>query len=148
MPSHSEKRILPFSVPQLYEVVAGVEDYPLFLPWVTSVSLSDWQKTDKDSSFVADVVMGYKMMTYPYRCRVHLAQDQGRIDIDYLEGPFSHLTNYWTFRPLNDHLTELAFHIDFELKSSSLRLILQPLLSQVVGQMTQAFEKRAHAVYS
>ena len=33
MPTHAEKRILPYQPGQLYDLVADVERYPDFLPW-------------------------------------------------------------------------------------------------------------------
>lgn len=147
MPSHSEKKILPFSAAQLFDLVADVEHYPAFLPWVNQASVSDRKETKTGQIFTADVVMGYKLLTYPYRCYVHLHTRENRVDIEYIEGPFSHLTNYWIFRPLNDQLTELTFYIDFDFQSPALRLLLHPLLDQVVHRMTLAFDKRAHQIY-
>ena len=36
MPQHSESRNLPFSAEQMFDLVADVEAYPLFLPWTAA----------------------------------------------------------------------------------------------------------------
>ncbi|MEE3049067.1 MAG: SRPBCC family protein, partial [Pseudomonadota bacterium] len=33
MPTHAERRVLPFSPDQLFDLVADIERYPDFLPW-------------------------------------------------------------------------------------------------------------------
>ena len=33
MPTHTEKRIMPYTAKQMYDLVADVESYPEFLPW-------------------------------------------------------------------------------------------------------------------
>ena len=33
MPTHTEKRALPYSADQMYGLVADVASYPEFLPW-------------------------------------------------------------------------------------------------------------------
>lgn len=143
MSVHSETKILPFTPQQLFHVVSKVDQYPDFLPWVTDAQISDHQQVSRhQENFLADLTMGYKLLTYPYQCRVHLSPFQ-RIDIDYVDGPFSHLMNYWTFTPLTDTLTELGFFIDFQFKSFSLQMMVQPLFTEIVKQMTQAFEERA-----
>ena len=33
MPTHAEKRVLPYKPEQMYDLVADIERYPEFLPW-------------------------------------------------------------------------------------------------------------------
>ena len=40
MPTHAEKRILPYRPEQLYELVAGVDRYPEFLPWCKAARIT------------------------------------------------------------------------------------------------------------
>lgn len=154
MPTHAEKRTLPYTPRQLYDLVADVDKYPEFLPWVQSAKISQRQikvlsvegSGLADENFLANIVIGYKIFTYPYRCRVHLKPEE-RIDIEYLEGPFSRLNNHWVFTPINEKLTEIDFFIDFEFHTSALQAILQPVFSEVVRRMIGAFEKRAKEIY-
>lgn len=153
MTTHAERKILAYTPRQLFDLVANVEKYPEFLPWVVSTKVSE-RKVDEgfnetggqSSSFLAEVEIGYKMLTYPYKCYVHLMPDY-RIDIEYIEGPFKHLNNHWIFRPVNDKLTEIDFYMDFELKTPALQALLQPMFSEVVKRMINAFEKHAGHIY-
>ena len=36
MISHREKRVVPFAADLIYSIVADVEQYPKFLPWVVA----------------------------------------------------------------------------------------------------------------
>lgn len=142
MPTHAEKRILSYTPKQLFDLIADVSRYPDFLPWVDSTNVYDI----KEDSFTADVMIGYKIFTYPYKCRVHLKPDH-RINIEYLTGPFHHLNNYWILTPLNDKLTEIDFYIDFEFNNPMLQSLLTPVFSEAVNRMISAFEKRAAEIY-
>lgn len=153
MPTHAQKKVVPYTPRQMFDLVADVEKYPDFLPWVVSSKISDpIESVSADTSghrfkqFTADVVIGYKMISYPYRCVVHLTPYE-RIDIEYLEGPFKYLNNHWTFTPINDRLTEIDFYMDFELKTTALQSMLQPVFSDVVGRMIDAFERQAAKEY-
>jgi coenzyme Q-binding protein COQ10 len=142
MPTHVENRILPYTPQQLFELITDVERYPAFLPCVVSAQISK----KEENHFLADVVVGYKLISYPYHCRVHLIPDQ-RIDIEYLHGPFKHLYNHWALTPLNEKLTQVDFYIDFEFKTLTLQMLFQPLFSEIVNRMISSFEGRAAQLY-
>ncbi len=142
MPTHAEKKILPYTPQQLFDIIADVGHYPAFLPWVESANVYDRQ----DHQFTADVDIGYRFLTYPYKCRVHLAQPN-RIDIEYLTGPFTYLNNHWILTPINDKLTEIDFYIDFEFSNPLLQSVLTPVFAEAVSRMIRAFEARASVLY-
>ena len=153
MPTHAERKILAYTPRQLFDLVANIEKYPEFLPSVVSTKVSERKIEDesdgtggKTSSFLAEVTIGYKIFTYPYKCYVHLTPDY-RIDIEYIEGPFKYLNNHWIFTPVNDKLTEIEFYMDFELKTPALQAVLQPVFSEVVKRMINAFERQAGHMY-
>lgn len=142
MPTHAEKRILPYQVEQIFDLVADVEKYPEFLPWVLSAKII--QRTH--DRFIADLEIGYKMIRTSYRSEVILTPHNA-IDTHYMNGPFHHLNNHWAFTQLNEKLMEVDFFIDFEFQSSYLQTLLQATFGEVVKRMIQAFEKRAAAIY-
>lgn len=142
MPTQAEKKILPYTPDQLFDLVVDVSNYPEFLPWVDTANTYDHQ----DTSFTADVTIGYKLFTYPYKCKVH-STPKSRIDIEYLTGPFHYLNNHWLFTPLNEKLTEIEFYIDFEFSNPMLQSLLTPIFSEAVSKMMHAFERRAAEIY-
>ncbi len=61
MPTHAEKRNLPFSPEQMFDLVADVEKYPQFLPWCVATRVKSRSKDNGVDGVVADMVIGYKM---------------------------------------------------------------------------------------
>jgi coenzyme Q-binding protein COQ10 len=145
MPSHHEKRILPYTPQQLFELVADVEKYQEFLPWCAS-SRINWRK---ENQFNADVAIGYKIFQEMFTSTVTL-QPYQRIDVIYEHGPFTHLTNYWTFQQTgrkNMPHCELEFFVDFQFHSGILNGAMTAIFQEAVHSMIGAFEKRAAAIY-
>ncbi|WP_032112098.1 type II toxin-antitoxin system RatA family toxin [Candidatus Paracaedibacter symbiosus] len=142
MPTHAEKRILPYQVEQIFDLVADVEKYPEFLPWILSANII----SREPQKFIADLEIGYKLIRTTYRSEVVLTPHQS-IDINYINGPFQYLHNHWNFQQRDDKLMELDFFIDFEFQASYLQVVLQSAFGEVVKRMIQAFEKRAAAIY-
>ncbi len=141
MPTHAERRFLPYSQEQLFALVADVERYPEFLPWCVAARI---RSRDEDV-LIADLVIGFKMVRERFTSRVTL-RGPDRIDVEYTEGPLRYLNNHWSFEP-QDGGCVIDFFVDFEFKSMILQKLIGALFNEAVRRMVGAFESRAHALY-
>ena len=141
MPHHHQKRVLPYTPKQMFDLVADVSKYPEFLPWCVGTRIN----SRKENSFNADVLIGYKAIRETFTSTVTLTPYQA-IDVRYERGPFSKLQNYWTFA---EHPTgcEIEFFIDFEFRSKMLSGLIEVFFSEAVRRMIDAFEQRARTQY-
>lgn len=143
MPTHAEKRALPYSPEEMYRLVADVDRYPEFLPWCLGARIRKREGT----IFWADLVIGFKMVRERFTSRVELNPEGRRIDVSYTEGPFKYLNNHWIFEPGPDGGTVIDFYVDFEFRNRVLQSIMGALFGEAVARMVAAFEKRAHDLY-
>ncbi len=147
MPSHSETQIFPYSVAQLYDLVADVEKYPEFLPWCRAARIIERH----DEYFLAELVICFKHITEKYTSRVNLHPPQGdhkpaSIDVELIKGPFTHLENHWKFIPKKNQ-TQLEFLVSFNFKTRLLDSLIGPFFSKATEKMVVAFTERAHILY-
>jgi len=145
MPKYAERRLLPYTPKQLYDLVADIERYPEFLPWCVGARVRERH----DNLIVADLVIGFRMFRERFTSRVTLLPDDPegpRIDTAYADGPFKYLTNRWLFR-LHDRGCEIDFFVDFEFRSRLLQMTIEILFGEAVRRMVRAFEMRAAALY-
>lgn len=142
MPTHAEKRLLPYRPEQLYELVAGVDRYPEFLPWCKAARIT---RRDGDV-FFADLVIAFKVFRERFSSKVTLRPATG-VDVEYINGPFRYLNNHWRFDPAPEGCL-LDFYVDFEFKSKLLQNLIGLLFNEAVHRMVAAFESRAHALYT
>jgi coenzyme Q-binding protein COQ10 len=142
MPTHAEKRTLPYRADQLFELVADIERYPEFLPWCRAARI---RKREGDV-ILADLVIGWKMIRERFTSRVALKKPD-RIDVSYHEGPFKYLNNHWIFLPLPDGSCVIDFYVDFEFHSRMLQKVIGVLFNEAVRRMVHAFEERARVLY-
>jgi len=142
MPTHAEKRHLPYTPEQLYDLVAGVERYPEFLPWCKAARIT---KREGDV-FYADLVVAFKMFRERFTSKVHVMPKYG-IDVEYINGPFRYLNNHWRFERADDGGCILDFYVDFEFRSKILQKLIGLLFEEAVRRMVGAFEARAKALY-
>ena len=143
MPTHAERRNLPHTTEQMYNLVSDVEKYPEFLPWCVGVRVKE--KTAKRIS--ADMMIGYKMFREKFSCKVNLTFPD-RIDVIYEDGPFKYLNNHWIFIREEDGSCTVDFFVDFEFNSIILQKVIGVVFNEAVKIMVHAFEKRADSVYN
>ena len=139
MPTHAEKRSLPYRPDQLYDLVADIERYPEFLPWCVAARV----RTRTEPELVGDLVIGFKGLRERFSSRVTLAADKRRIDVTYENGPFRYLNNHWLFEDDSEGYCVIDFYIDFEFRSRLLQTLMGALFERAVRRMVDAFETRA-----
>ncbi len=142
MPRHTEKRYLPYTPAQLFDMVADIERYDEFLPWVVAVRV----RSSSDVETVADLVVGFNAFKERFTSKV-AKQRPDRITVDYLEGPLKYLHNEWQFQPGKDGGTDLCFSVDFAFKSRVFEALAGQMFDRALRRMTSAFEQRAAALY-
>ncbi len=141
MPTHAEKRVLPYTDEQLFDMVADVRRYPEFLPWCVGARVV----SRTEGELVADLTIGFKMFRETFRSQVTLERPH-HVHVRYLTGPFRYLNNHWRFRPVANG-TEVDFFVDFEFKSRLLQAVIGTVFNEAVRLMVRSFERRAANLY-
>lgn len=139
MPRFAYQRRVPFAAGPVFDIVADVERYPLFLP--------GWQRARilerHDNVLTVEQTLGGWGLRWDFRTRAVLDRpDQIRIETH--EHPFEHLSQLWRFEPVDEHHTLVSLEADFVLAELALRGLLTTIFERGIGQTLDAFEKRAH----
>lgn len=142
MPRHRERKSLPYTPTQLFDLVSDIESYPQFLPWCVGARVVE----SSEQEVVADLVIGFKMFRERFRSKVTLKRP-GNIHVDYIRGPLKYLHNDWKFSDNDQGGTTIDFSVDFEFKNRIFEKVVGSLFSEAVRRMVGAFEKRAHEIY-
>lgn len=146
MGSHHERTLVPFTPEQMFDLVADVEDYPRFIPWIEALRIRDRQGDAEKGTLTADMVVKYKMFRETFRSRVTLDREAGTINVDYIRGPLKSLTNHWRFE---DHANgcEIDFCIEFEFKNFLMQTLATQLIDKAFRRLSGAFVDEAHRRY-
>ena len=140
---HKERRFINHSPLNLFKLVSDVKKYPEFLPWCLGARV----KNNSKNNFDADLIIGFKIYKEIYSSEVILDHVNKKIIVNYKDGPFEHLDNYWIFKE-NMKGCEVEFMVDFKFKSVFLQTLMETLFSEAVRRMVGAFEKRANELFN
>lgn len=148
MPTFTTKRRVRHSAADMFDLVANVESYPQFVPLCKALKVRERTPSGEGVEIiVADMTVSFKLVRESFRSRVTLDRPNLQILVEYLQGPFSHMQNRWTFRPTGDDACEVEFFIDYEFRSRTLGLLMGGMFDVAFRRLAAAFETRADQVY-
>jgi coenzyme Q-binding protein COQ10 len=142
MPHHHERRSLPHSAAQMYDLVADVRRYPEFLPWVSAIRI----RQNGDTEMLADMIVGFKSLRETFSSRVVKAP-KSSIIVDYLDGPMKHLHNQWLFEDVVSGGSIVDFTVDFSFRNRVFEALAGQFFDAALRKMTSAFIERADVLY-
>jgi coenzyme Q-binding protein COQ10 len=146
MPQFETHRPVPHTAEQMFDLVADVERYPEFLPLCEALTIRSRKERDGKILLVADMTVGYKAIRETFTTQVLLNKAERIIDVKYIDGPFRYLDNRWSFTEATPGST-VNFFIDYEFKSRILGALMGTMFDRAFRMFTEAFEKRASAIY-
>jgi coenzyme Q-binding protein COQ10 len=148
MPQFSTRRRVNHSAADMFDLVGGVEHYPEFVPLCSALKVRQRTPTGEGiETIIADMTVSFKLVRESFRSRVTLDRPRLQILVEYLQGPFSHMQNRWTFKPTGEHSCEIEFFIDYEFRSRMLGVLMGSMFDAAFRRFSAAFEARADQVY-
>jgi coenzyme Q-binding protein COQ10 len=149
MPEFTTKRRVHHAASDMFDLVADVEQYPEFVPLCRELKVRKRvPEPEGVEVLIADMTVAYKLVREKFTSRVTLDHPNLQILVEYLEGPFSHLENRWTFHPLGKSSCEIEFFISYQFRSRTLGLLMGAMFDAAFRRFAAAFERRADQVYA
>ena len=135
---------LGYTPQELFDLVADVASYPLFLPGCYSAHILE--RSGKE--MVADLTVGRGPLQGTFRSRVHLFPPY-KIDVAYVNGPLKTLTNQWLFQGLSggDEGCRVDCTLAFSFHNPLFNQMMSIFLTAAVTKVLGAFQARAEEVY-
>lgn len=142
MPGIHEVHSLPYSAEQMFDLVADVQRYPEFLPWVIATRI----RSDSETEMTADMLVGFAAIREKFTSRV-TKQRPDVITVHYVDGPLRDLDNRWGFRSLDQSHCEVDFCVDFSFRNKMFEALAGQYFDRAFRRMVEAFEARAAQLY-
>jgi ribosome-associated toxin RatA of RatAB toxin-antitoxin module len=148
---HVRKSVLLWYSPtEMYDLVAGVEAYPKFLPWCDKAEVL----TKHADGVTARLGLNYMGVRHAFTTRNTQVAGES-VEVKLVDGPFSLLDGTWLFRNLARSAAAssapAACKIEFDLRyafaSPALEVVVSPVFDKIANTFVDSFVRRAEAVY-
>ncbi|MRX09533.1 ubiquinone-binding protein [Pseudoduganella sp. FT25W] len=133
---------LGYSAQQMFDLVAGIEDYPKFLPWCGGVEIRE----RNGNVVVASVGINYHGVKQSFTTSNENTAPT-TIKMKLVDGPFKCLDGVWSFKPLRDDACKIELDLHYEFSSGLLDKLVGPVFGMIANSMVDSFCKRAETVY-
>ena len=143
MSAYTERQHLPYAAPQLFDLVADVERYPEFMPWVIEAHI----RCRKDHTIITDMTVGVGAFRKRFSTIAVLDRPH-RIDISSRDSMFDRFEQGWTFEPAAEGGTNVEYHVDFKFRSLVLQMLMGALFADRAVATMSAYTRRAHRLYA
>ena len=148
MPTFRTSHIVNHTPQQMFDLVADMESYPQFVPLCQSLKVRRRFITPGGAeTALADMTVGYKSIRERMTTRVTLDRQALRITSEYVDGPFSHLENMWSFSDAEGGNCRVDFYIAYEFRSRTLATLMGNMFDVAFRKFASAFEDRADQMF-
>jgi ribosome-associated toxin RatA of RatAB toxin-antitoxin module len=124
----------------LFALVDDVERYPEFLPWCSGTQV--YERTPEATRARIDV--DYHGLASHFST-LNRKQATGRMDLEFLEGPFDHFKGHWSFVPLGDEGCRVEFALEYSFSNAAMDALLGPVFGHIIETLVDRFVARAQA---
>jgi ribosome-associated toxin RatA of RatAB toxin-antitoxin module len=126
----------------MFRLVQDVPSYPQFLSWCVNTEVHEQTREEQLASLCIRV--GGVEQTFTTRNRFVPGE---RLTLSLVDGPFSHLSGEWIFKPLGDDGSKVALVLSFDFSSSVMSSAFRRGFTHIADKLVNDFGKRADDVY-
>lgn len=134
--------LVPYSAQEMFALVSDVDSYADFLPWCSDAKTLS--REDDHIEARVEFHVGAVKRSFTTRNK-HIGHSA--IEIELLDGPFSHLDGVWKFVPLGTDGCRISLRLHYDFSSRMMRTVTAPVFGQIANSLVAAFQKRAVEVY-
>lgn len=142
MPEVTRSVLVSYTAEEVFRVVNDIESYPLFVPSCTEGAVHEQSEQEMLAS-ISFKAMGFTK-TLTTRNRITFAE---RIEICFVDGPFTHLSGSWDFIPLSDQASKAVCTLSFTPKGRYAKLAAKSALSKAANEAIDRFHTRIVQLY-
>jgi coenzyme Q-binding protein COQ10 len=139
---HVERHYSKHTAPQIFDLIADVELYPEFVPWVISAKVARRQGT----TMWTDLTMGTGVLRKQFTTIASLDRPH-RMEINSCDPIFERFQQVWSFEDAPQGGTNIEYQVDLALKSSILGALIAASFASGARLMVKAYIRRAQTVY-
>lgn len=138
MPTVLKSVLVNHRAETMYALVEDVERYPEFLPWCSGAEV-----LERTAGITrARIGIDYHGLT-SHISTLNRKEAPGRMDLEFVEGPFDEFKGHWRFVPLGEQGCRVEFALDYAFSNAAMAALLGPVFGHIIETLVERFVARA-----
>jgi len=142
MPRINRSALVPFSAPQMFELVNDIERYPEFMAGCKSARVV----SRTDTELVGELKLAKAGISQQFTTRNELDPPRS-ITMHLVQGSFAAFNARWSFTDLSGQGCKINLDMEFEFASSLVDLAAKALFNDTANNLVDALVAQANRVY-
>lgn len=130
--------IVLHSAEMLWDLVADIRSYPEYLPWCSGADIVS--VSEKET--INTLHVNFHGLKQSFTTS-NTGEAPKFIQMDLVEGPFSHLKGHFSFIPLSADACTIEFFLEWDFSNFLVEKLVGPVFHVIASSMVNAFVKRA-----
>jgi len=122
----------------IFSLINNVEKYSVFLPWCSE---SNILKNEKNK-MIAEIEISKNLLKWKFKTENKYKKND-YIDMNLIEGPFSHLAGNWTFKKIDSNNTQVKLYLEYKFNNKIIEVSLKPIFSNIMSSILDSFISEA-----
>ncbi len=133
-----KNELINVNVEIIFDLINDVDNYDTFLPWC-----SESRIISHDENVVeAEINISKNFLKWKFSTKNKYFHNN-RINLELLDGPFSHLTGYWLFKIIDTNNTSVELYLEYEFDNKLIELSIKPIFSNIMTSILDSFISQA-----
>lgn len=143
----SRSALLSYPVKQMFDLINDIAAYPQYMEGCVGTEIIDSGEGYMQARL--DLAKAGFQHSFTTRNTLHEAANNAphRVEMELVDGPFSHFAGLWTLLPLGDGACKVSLELRFTLASKVLGAASKSLFNSMADNLVNALVKRAHHLY-
>lgn len=142
MANVARSALVAHSAELMFDLVNDVLAYPKFIPGCAQTKILE----KGEEAMRASVQISKAGVVQWFTTQNQMKRGE-YIQMELVEGPFTHLTGGWTFTCLAENACKIEFNLDFVFASKLAEVAFGKVFNNIANNMVKAFTDRAKEVY-
>jgi len=135
--------LVAFSAQQMFDLVDDIASYHQFVPYCQSS-----QELERSQQQVTATLVVAKSGIAKSFTTCNQLHSPNQIDMQLVDGPFSHLSGHWRFVALSDSACKIELDLQFEFSNRLTSMAFSKIFNKLMLSMITAFTERAEKIYA
>ena len=127
----------------IFDLINNVANYKEFLPWCSN-SIID---IDHDNIMHGEIEISKNLIDWKFKTSNKYVVNK-EIQIELIDGPFSHLSGEWKFRKIDNFNTEVKLYLEYEVDNKVIEMSLKQIFSTIMNSILDSFISEAFRIKS